>query len=247
MRSTKKQQRSNSEMDNNGINEAVQRLMAQVESLPPDSPENTKAASSSCGNNYDWLDSELSRVGIGKRFNRFKLNGMTWLSDEVMKSLRGYLYNIGQNVESGRGLVICGPYGVGKSAILAFVAMAILDYWKKNDLLGYRTAKYFTTYELCRICARDDDQYYKLKKTSLLLIDDFGAEYSHDWPLSTLNAIVDQRYMNQMPTCFATNISSARLANAGSDEFARYGRIIDRMNQAEDFLILEINAPSQRK
>lgn len=197
--------------------------------------------------NRDWMSSELSRVGIGRRFHDLRLKNMTWLSKEVMASLMDYLMNIGKNIESGKGLVVCGPYGVGKSAILAFVAMAILDYWKRNGLLGYRTARYFTTYELCRSCSRDDEQYYRIKRSSLLLVDDFGAEYSHDWPLSTLNAIVDQRYMNRMPTCFATNISSARLANSGSEEFSRYGRIIDRMNESNDFLIIEIDATSQRK
>jgi DNA replication protein DnaC len=172
---------------------------------------------------------------------------MTWLDDGVKKALFDYLSNIGQNIESGHGLVVCGPYGVGKSAVLALVAMATLHYWKEKDVLAYRSARYMTAYELCRSCAKNDEHYSKTKNLSLLLIDDFGAEYSHDWPLSTLNAIIDYRYMNYSPTCLSTNISSARLANAGSDEYARYGRIIDRMNEAKDFLLVEIDAASQRK
>lgn len=194
-----------------------------------------------------FLPDELSRIGVSRRYHDFLLKDMTWLSERTIATLREYLVNIGKNIESGRGLVLSGSYGVGKTAILVMVAKAAMYFWQDNDLFSNRSAKYITAYELCRACARDDEMYYRMKRTSLLLIDDFGAEYAHDWPLSTFNAIIDQRYANFYPTCIATNISAARMANIGSEEYAKYGRLIDRMNQSDSFLLVEINAKSQRK
>ena len=63
----------------------------------------------------------------------------------------------------------------------------------------------------------------KLKNTSLLILDDLGAEYQKGWVSTKIDAIISERYNRCRPTIITTNLSLAQMKETYAE------RIIDRL------------------
>lgn len=102
-------------------------------------------------------------------------------------------------------------------------------------------------YDLVRFGSRNDEYYYDIREKDVLMIDDLGAEYSHDFPLSTFIAVMEYRHANCLSTFITTNMSTEKLSDISSDEHRKYSRIIDRLCDSNRFDLLEIDEKSLRK
>lgn len=124
--------------------------------------------------------------------------------------------------------------------MLSIVAKAAMV--KKIDDIRFVDA-----YIMARVLVGSDESEIKeLGSVKLLLIDDLGTEYGHDWPMSAINHLFNKRYGDLLTTCVSTNISMSRFDREEADT-AKYSRIFDRWMDSTAYTFLEINAESQRK
>lgn len=147
----------------------------------------------------------------------------------------------------GLGLILSGPKGVGKTSMLSIIAKAALHKRAASD----SDIKFIDAYLLSRVLVKDDyDSQVKIRRLThckLLLVDDLGTEYGHEWPMSAINHLFNVRYGECLATCVTTNISKNRFENTESDT-GKYDRMFDRwMDSTSYYGFLEINAESQRK
>lgn len=88
--------------------------------------------------------------------------------------------------------------------------------WQKGDPEGYQTILNFT------------------QNTSLLILDDLGAQQETEWATSKLDQIIDYRYINKKPLIATTNLALKQLP----------ARIADRLSEGA---LIHLKGESFRK
>jgi DNA replication protein DnaC len=114
-------------------------------------------------------------------------------------------------------VVLSGGVGCGKSCA---AAMACIE----------RGGRFVTAPDLAKASAYDESAD-EVNDARFLVLDDLGTEYSDQkgYFLSRLDALVNHRYANKLPTVITTNLAAA--------EFKKYGeRIASRILEAGKFV-----------
>lgn len=145
-------------------------------------------------------------------------------SPEVTSVARSYVDKFEELSKSGKGLVLYGPVGTGKSYFGASIANALID-------RGH-CVKYATVAELYREFQRDrSNEFFKslARKYALVGLDDLGAE-RHDRSMQDfLFSLIDTLYKAKVPFIITTNLTSDELKRPSDDADARiFGRILER-------------------
>jgi DNA replication protein DnaC len=131
----------------------------------------------------------------------------------IVRVVRSFTEEIGENLEAGRGLWIMGGVGTGKTTLAMLVSKAALE-------AGRSVAIYSLPKLLARIRRTYDadtgeqsylDLFERLSAADLLHIDDLGAEKSSDWVLEQLYALVNERYERGRSIVVTTNLDQAEL------------------------------------
>lgn len=160
----------------------------------------------------EWMKS----VGIGERYWEATRDGIRENHDLICD----YLDNLKENVADGRGLILSGPTGTGKSGVLALIA-------KQAESIG--SCKYLTVTRLMRglidISRKqsNENDMQSYPRWKLLLLDEFGSAYEHDYVFAAFEDYIGWRYDNKLATCIATNLTPEGLKSAPN-----YARMLDR-------------------
>lgn len=194
---------------------------------------------------YNELTRDLIKSGVGKYYHGATLAGISSVS--VRTDIEKFILHIGENLDAGHGILIAGTKGSGKTCIMAIIAKATLCHWNETRVIWDKKLKFEMAYDIMRYGSRNDEYYSQIRTKDVLIVDDLGAEYSHDFPLSTFTAIMEYRQANLLSTFITTNMSLERLANIQTDEYKKYSRIIDRMSDSSRFDIFELDEKSRRK
>ncbi len=135
------------------------------------------------------------------------------LNPPVLAAVRGWVRDLDDNLDSGRGLWLMGDVGTGKTSLAMLVSRAALE-------SGHSVAIYSLPKLLARIRRTYDadagEQSYleffgRLTSVDLLHVDDLGAEKRSDWVLEQLYAIVNERYESERSVVVTTNLDQAAL------------------------------------
>lgn len=178
----------------------------------------------------------LADCGFGRRYRRpdeTRLFGSSPKATAVAEGVRRYWSEIADAVAGGRGMLLMGNVGVGKTFALAATAL------RARGLGTIRFVFCPTLMNLLHERSSDVDQY---QRCDLLLLDDFGVEYSADWSLSRFQAFVEYRHSNELATCVTTNLGVEAMRGLGGHE-----RIVSRWVESCSEHTYVINAEDLRR
>lgn len=139
---------------------------------------------------------------IGKGFDNFTAD--TEAKRSALTVLRDYAENFDANAQAGKGLILSGKPGTGKSHLAGAVLQSQLD----RDVL------YATCMDVIRMVRetwrKDSDRSERqvlsyLGGLDLLVIDEMGVQYGTDGEQTVLFDVLDRRYREVKPTILLTN------------------------------------------
>lgn len=161
----------------------------------------------------DWL----RQGGLGPRYWGMSLE---CVEQTIRADVAAYLDGVREHIRQGRGLLLSGAVGTGKTAILGLIAERACD----ERLSGVEFVHCSTLFAAFYRRAKDDaERVLRWRECSLLLLDDFGMAYAHDFPVAEFEAFCEHRHSEILATCVTTN---ARVEDL--QESRQWARIYDR-------------------
>lgn len=153
-------------------------------------------------------------AGIPKRYYRMSFD---WLKEhgafpndnkEAYVIVEDYRNNLAEYMNTGKGLILRGPAGTGKTSLAVCILKEVM---KLNT--GAMMISMPNLLDTMLTLSKGDRVAYlayeqKLKHIPMLLLDDFGAEYSKsDWVAAKVESIIIERYNSMRPIILTTNYS----------------------------------------
>lgn len=149
----------------------------------------------------------LKNSGLGKRFKNCTLEN--WKprkgTEKAYKAVKAYIDNLKENIKSGKGLIMFGNPGNGKSHLAAAVVnhAALNGYTAIFERVPKLLAKIRSTYNGGPVS--EEAIMSTLTEADLLVLDDAGAEKLTAWTEPTLYTLIDERYTNEKAIIVTTN------------------------------------------
>lgn len=183
--------------------------------------------------------SDMRKVG----FPDSEMQSWTFAADDrsngkLTKALYAYVENFDTFRKSGKGLLLWGNVGTGKTFAAACVANALID--KCYPVLMTNFARLSNT--LQGMYAGKQEYIDGLDRFSLLIIDDLAAERKTEYMQEIIFNIIDSRYRSGLPMIITTNLTLEEIKNPANVSDARcYDRILERC------FPIEVSGASQRR
>lgn len=155
-------------------------------------------------------------AGIPKRYATMSFD---WLREhgtfpsenkEAYAIVKAYADNLKYNLDFGKGLILRGPAGTGKTSIAVSVLKRAIDMGKGGMMISMPNLldNMLTLSKGDNVAFMDYER--KLRNIPLLLLDDFGAEYSKsEWVSAKVESIIIDRYNRMKPIVVTTNYSDS--------------------------------------
>lgn len=195
----------------------------------------------------------LTRAGLGRRY---AVASWDEISPALLEPCRAYCEDLPRHVADGRGLVLVGGVGTGKSHAMALVADRALDHqiaWARTrtddgdgELLTRPCAvEWVAAPVLYRILHRPGDgdnpeRIGEFERADMLFIDDFDRLYAHEWQVMQFEALMEVRYSERRATCMTLN--SLRVLQVPDLE-----RTLDRLEECSVVVLLGDEVRSRRR
>jgi DNA replication protein DnaC len=171
-------------------------------------------------------------------FENFVPQGRVGIGDQASNSLQQAYNHARMFAESPSGwLLLQGSYGCGKTHLAAAIANEVTA--------GGRSALFITAPDLLDSLRHSysaeagafEQRFERIRRTPLLILDDFGTQNATEWAREKLFQILNFRYINHLPTVLTTNLAL--------DEIG--GRIRSRLADPELVTQVHILAPDYRQ
>jgi DNA replication protein DnaC len=141
------------------------------------------------------------------------------------RAISAYANNLRAHLQSGKGLTLLGPPGVGKSHLCygliaaGYQAGVYARYVVWGDVVDRMKAA------IGQRDSEDSRLLEKLKSIDLLVLDEIGVRPGSEWDQIQLFTLIDHRYRQQRPTVVASNLTAETLNSVGE-------RTADRLREA---------------
>ena len=158
-------------------------------------------------------------------------------NEKLSNMAKRYVDNFREFYKEGKGLLLHGGVGTGKTYIACMIANALID--KGYPVLVTNFARILSTLQ-----GTFDKQEYldSLNQFKLLVIDDLGIERDTGYAKEQVFNIIDSRYRAGLPMIITTNLTMQELATENNIADKRvYDRIIERC------FPVEVSGESRRK
>lgn len=141
----------------------------------------------------------------------------------LIEKAKRYVRNWDEMNSKNIGLCFFGNVGTGKTYAAACIANALIDMSIKVIMTDFsRILNDMQSYDI-----RDKNNYIdEICKSSLLILDDLGAERQSDYALQIVEQVIDRRYKAKKPLILTTNIP---LENIKNPDDMKYNRIYSRI------------------
>lgn len=159
-------------------------------------------------------------------------------NERITKAMRNYVDNFAELRKHGKGLLLYGSIGKGKTYAACEVANALID--KGYPVLVTNFARLTNTIQ----GKFEGKQEYidSLNQFQLLVIDDLGAERKSEYMQEIVYNIIDSRYRAGLPFIITTNMTIEEIKTPTDIGNARiYDRIIERC------FPIEVNGKNRRR
>lgn len=146
-------------------------------------------------------------------------------NEHITSVARKYVENFDVMRESGKGLLLYGSVGTGKTFAAACIANALID--KGFPCLVTNFARLINTIT----GMYDGKQEYidGLNRFTLLVIDDLASEADTEYRNEIIFNIIDSRYRAGLPLIVTTNLTAQELKNSADIKKQRiYSRLFER-------------------
>lgn len=135
-------------------------------------------------------------------------------------------------IARSRSLLLLGPTGTGKTYQAYGAVRSLLG---DGVRLGWRATTAADLNATMRLRQGHDgeEEFGKLKRTPLLILDDLGAATSNAWTDEHLYRLVNYRYNEMLPTILTSNLDTDELERRLGD------RVVSRLSQMCDVAVLD--------
>lgn len=146
-------------------------------------------------------------------------------NEKLSNAMRNYVKNFTDFKKDGKGLLLYGTVGTGKSYYAAAIANALID--EGHSCLMTNFAR--LTNQIQGMFEGKQEYIDSLNRYALLIIDDLGAERKSEFMQEMVFNIIDARYRSGLPFIITTNLSGDELKKPQDIGFSRiYDRILER-------------------
>ena len=182
--------------------------------------------------NQELLDRIRKYRSIG--FPESQMKSWTFENDDrsnetLTNMAKRYVDNFDTFYKDGKGLLLLGGVGTGKTYIACMIANALID--KGYPILVTNFARVLSTLQ-----GTFDKQNYldSLNRFKLLVIDDLGSERDTGYAKELVFSIIDSRYRSGLPMIITTNLSLQKMATETDIAYKRvYDRVLERCYPVE--------------
>jgi len=150
---------------------------------------------------------------------------------ELLKFINSYKPN---STEYQKGLYLAGPFGVGKTYMMAALANELSENGVETTLVNVPT--YSAEIKQAIATNTVEAKLVSIKNTPILVLDDIGAEMNSAWFRDeVLMVILQHRMLQELPTFFTSNFTIDQLeahfahSNKGDQELLKAKRLIERI------------------
>lgn len=156
----------------------------------------------------------------------------------TIRAMRGYVENFTDFQTNGKGLLLYGNCGGGKTFAAACVANALVD--KGYKCLMTKISKIVN--EMSGMYEGKQEYLDSLNRFDLLIFDDLGAERSTEYMAEMVLNIIDARYIAGLPMIITTNLTSDELKQP-KNIFERriYSRLFEKCHP------IHVDVPDRRR
>lgn len=175
-------------------------------------------------------------------FNGTDMKAWSFANDDgrrpqLTSAIKQYAEKFKQYRADGKGLLLYGPVGTGKTFFAACVANAVVSQGYKARMTN------FEQIEKSLWDAEQKTQYMQdLLRYDLLVLDDLGTERKSEYMQEVVYNVIDGRYRAGLPVIITSNLTADELSK--TDEIG-YSRIYDRI--LERCLPIKVEGQSRRR
>lgn len=144
-------------------------------------------------------------------------------NQDLSRKMRNYVENFKTFSKNGRGLLLYGSTGNGKTYMGCCVANALIE--KEYSVL----VRNFASISNELFSATDKSEYMsRINSVDLLMLDDLDIERESSYMNEVVCSVIDGRYRANKPIVVTTNLSTAQLKETTSMDKRRvYSRLMD--------------------
>lgn len=145
-------------------------------------------------------------------------------NEKLMTAAKNYVDNFGEFRKNGKGLLLFGTVGTGKTFISACIANALID--KGHPVLMTNFARIANT--VGGMWEGKQEYYDSLNRFQLLILDDLAAERKTEYMSEIVFNVIDARYRAGLPMIVTTNLTSEELKHPSDIAYQRtFSRLLE--------------------
>lgn len=145
-------------------------------------------------------------------------------NEKIMSAMKNYVVNFDDLRQQGKGLLLFGTVGTGKTYAAACIANALID--KGYPVLMTNFARIANTVQ--GLFEGRQEYYDSLNRFPLLILDDLSAERKTEYMQEIVFNVIDSRYRAGLPLIVTTNLTSEELKHPSDISYQRtFSRLLE--------------------